>query len=151
MALLIFVHGRRAVRYLWGVFSILVSMWGFGLLGISLTEDPGRAQVLWRILTVLVTLIPVVYFHLVLRYLHVRRAWLLRGLYGIVFLMAIGSRIEGGMVRDVRFAFDQLYYLLPGPLFIISTGVYFGVFAMTLWQLYVSYQASHGIERSHLR
>jgi len=152
MALLMFSRGKTKSHYLWGVFSLTVMLWGFGGYWIAVTQDVSRSIFWWKIAYAGVIFIPVLFIHFVHTFLEIKRKWLILAVYfsGYIFLYA--NLFTDWFIRDVRFVFDQFYYISPPTvlyniffIFFVSLVVYGHV------ELLKAYRQSQGMKKFQIK
>ncbi|OGZ17855.1 MAG: hypothetical protein A2V72_00765 [Candidatus Nealsonbacteria bacterium RBG_13_37_56] len=151
-ALIMFLKGRRKAQYLWGIFCFSVMLWGLGSYKIAIATEPSQAILWWRIAYSGVIFIPVFLIHFLYEFLEIRSK-LVPGIFyilGIFFLVT--NHINGLFIREVKFIFNQFYYLsFPPILYILFVVIFLIAVIYTLFRLWRAYMIERGIKRIQLR
>jgi len=116
LGILTFIRGKRLLHYIWGLFSFSVALWGFGSYRIAIISDPEQALLWWRIAYIGVILIPIFFTHFVYKFLGFSKKWFIGIVYlaGLFFLVI--NFISELFIKEVRFVFNQFYYLSSPPI-----------------------------------
>lgn len=152
MALLMFFKARSKLHYLWGIFCVSVMMWGIGGYKIATTLDPVKAVLWWKVAYIGVIFIPVLFTHFVHIFLNIGRRYLVWLFYfsGVFFLYA--NLFTNLFIKDVRFVFDQFYYISPPAPFYTPFFAFFVILVIyshtRLWQVY---RTSSGIKKTQIK
>ncbi len=152
MSLLMFWRGRSAAHRLWGVFCISVLFWGVGAYKVATASDPTNAIWWWRIAYVGVIFIPVLFTHFVHTFLGIKNKPLVIGAYIFGFTFSLLNLFTGLFIREVRFVFDQFYYISNPTtlynlffLFFVSFILYGHIALLT------AYRKAQGIQKTQIK
>ncbi len=128
MAVLMLARPRDPQHLIWGVFCILVALWGLGSYNIGSTEDPGEALFWWRIAYMGIIFIPAMFTHFVYTFLGKKKDWIIAVLYAFSFFL-LYENIQGAFIAGT-YPIVGLQYLAPNPLYDVF---------MLLWVVLILY------------
>lgn len=137
MAVVVFLKSaKNFTNTLWAIFCLIVAIWGFGSLLIGLSKNADQSLLYWRLTYLGVTLIPPLYYHFVNVFLNKASKKDVISIYvlGLVFLITSNSSL---MTAGVERRFNQIFYLLPGPIYPLFFLYFFATVLIAhiyLWQ-----------------
>ncbi|MEK7702384.1 MAG: ATP-binding protein [Nitrospirota bacterium] len=142
----------KALNRLWFAFTCPVSVWGFGVLWVSLEGNPATALFAWRLAFGLgVIWIPILFYHFVLIFCDSQKDWFLPLQYGLGITFSLLSFFSPWFLRDARFVFDSFYYPRPGNLFYIYFAWWGGLALYAHHHIYKNYLTASGVKRNQFK
>ncbi len=105
---------NRRLGWIWLLFAHSVALWGFGIVGFTLSVSPIVSLWIWRFAGIFsVVTMPALFFHFVCIFCEIRRKKLLILHYVVMsaFLVFSPTRL---FVENVRWAFDSFYWSTIG-------------------------------------
>jgi len=152
MALLIFWKGKRPLHYLWGVFCVSVIVWGIGGYRIAVTPDPVKAVFWWKVTYVGVIFIPVLFTHFVHKFLNIKRHLLILVIYILGGFFLILNLFTDLFIDQVRWVFDQFYYISPpAPFYTPFVALFVGLVIYSHVLLWKAYRTAQGIQKTQIK
>lgn len=152
MAIFMFFQNKRRLNIMWGIFCISVVFWGLGSFRIGNVSEPEQALWWWKFAYVGVILIPILFTHFVYIFLGISRRWSIYLLYALGAFYLLANLFTDFFIRDVRYVFNEFYYLTPTLLY--TTFVVFmflGLVIYTHTLLFRAYLKSHGEEKRRIQ
>jgi len=151
MAVLMFLQFRKRLHALWGVFCLLVALWGWGGFQISLAITPEAALQWWKIAYVGVIFIPVVFTHFVHMFLRGKGCMLVCAMYVLSILYLLANLFTDWFIGGVHEMFSELYYLSPTVLYNSFVVLFFSLVAYAHVLLIRAYRAAREGRRKRIR
>jgi len=112
-----FVNTKQKIHFIWGLFSMSVALWGFGIFKFASAVELGNSVFWWRIGEIGVIFIPVFLTHFVYEFLNRTKKKLIFLLYFISFIFLFFDIFTNHFFGPVRFIFNQFYYITPTPIY----------------------------------
>src|SRR3989344_607757 len=118
---MMFILGKERTHHMWGIFCAAVTIWIGGFYGATAFQDPGMAELWWKISYIGVILIPFTFFHFIIEFTNVAYSkkfkWITLTLLYIAAIIFIFIDLSTNLIVDgVKFLFGELYYGQPGTL-----------------------------------
>jgi len=134
--LVYYVNRASRVNRLWGIFSLAVSLWGFGGFLIGQTADPAVAMNWWRLAHIGVVLIPGLFYHFVTTWTGRARFRHLLVVYAATALFLLANA-SPWFISHMRKVFGLFYYdSPPGILYIPFVAFFFGMVIVSHLELW---------------
>jgi len=158
MALFLFFGGKsKRVNLMWGVFCLVVSIWGLGAFNASIAVDIESAFFWWQIANISSLLTPAVFCDFVLTYLKKRKRTLILTVYCTAFCILLVNFFARHLyIGELSFMFNQFYYIdwtnshtIIYLIFYIL--FYWALLIYTFCLLLQHFFRSKGIERNQLK
>lgn len=151
MAALMFGIAKQRIHYIWSIFCVSVSVWGFGGYQIAATQDIFQADFWWRITHIGVIFIPILFTHFVYEFLEIKPRLLIKILYicGSIFL--ISDFWGKSFIADMRWMFDQFYYTTPGFMYVLFTAFFFILVIYSHVLLAIALRRETGLRRAQIQ
>lgn len=151
LALVVYLRrSRNDSTALFGWFAISVALWSFFYLFWQLAPGPREAELAGRLLTASAILIPVAYFHFVLRLLGSPRVLELRIGYALAVVFA-GLSFSPLLVAGVAPKGGFPHWPVPGPIYPLYLLFFFYFVIATALMLVRGMGRAEGLERNQLR
>ncbi len=146
LAFIVFAYATKRVHQIWGIFNVVIAIWGLTnfLGGMSVT--PERALAFWRLTCLVCTFISVVFYHVVVEFCQIKRPRMLLFAYsqGLLFIPLISS----DYFLNSTFVFHSIYYYKATFLFAVWTMLWFIVTVSGFVELYRFIKLSQGIQKT---
>src|SRR3989338_6777990 len=145
---------RKIISIPWSLFSLSVSIWGFGLLKAFTTEVKEIALFWSYFLNLVAILLPLFFFHFVLSFsnkLQKKKTELISYYFGIALYFIMALIAPSDFISDVSSRLSFQYYPVPGFLyyfFPISFG-YFVIYGISL--LYREFTLANSSRRNQIK
>ncbi|MBL9215812.1 MAG: GAF domain-containing protein [Opitutaceae bacterium] len=141
-------RSRTNLAFSW--FALSGALWsGFYFLW-QVSGNAEDAEWASRLLTASAILIPVAYFHFVIRLLHLDRRLELRAGYAAAVVFAVLS-FTPWLVRGTEPRGGFPHWPVPGPLYPVYLLAFFYFVIVTVWMLVRGMRQAEGLERNQLR
>lgn len=147
----ILINGRRKIHFIWFFFTLSVAWWGIGIFKFTTTFDIDKAIFWWRIAEIGVILIPSLLAHFVSKFLEERGNKLVYALYTLAAIFIFTDIFTNYFVNEVRFAFNQFYYITATPLYSFFIAVFLGTAVYNVIKLYKKFRKSDSIGRQKIK
>ncbi|MEX1112517.1 MAG: ATP-binding protein [Candidatus Andersenbacteria bacterium] len=152
MAVFMFFQGKRWLNVMWGTFCISVAFWGLGAFRIGAISEPGQALWWWKFAYAGVIFIPVLFTHFVYIFLGISRRWSIYLFYTLGVFYLLANLFTNFFIRDVRYIFNEFYYLTPTPLYTtFVVFIFLGLVIYTHTLLFRAYMNSRGEEKRRIQ
>jgi signal transduction histidine kinase len=144
---------ERALYKKWLIFSLSVSVWGFGAFFISIAHDPLVAYADWKLFFgVGVIWIPVTFLSFALIFCEVEGTVLIAAVYISAVFFSVCSLFTNYLFEGVRFIFGSFYYAVPDfRLFSFFLVWWFGLIIYTHYLLLKTYPAAKDAKRLQIK
>ena len=158
MAVLLFLHsnGKKA-NVIFGIFCLVVAIWGIGGFFYSTAHQIENAYRAWQIANICAIFVPVVFYHFVDVYLGIKNKIFLRFLYTIAFsLLFINFFYRKIFIGELSIFFNQFYYIdwikSKNPLYLIFyVSFYWVLLGYAFFLTLVRFRSSYGTPRNQLK
>lgn len=147
----VLIKSRNRVSQIWAAFLFSVALWGFGMFKIGTATNIVDSLFWWRVAEVGVILIPVLLTHFVIRFLGLKRKWLLIIFYLVTAFFLFCDIFTNCFINELYFAFNQFYYILETTQYTIFIGIFVATVIYVLFELGRAYKKSTGIVRSQIK
>jgi signal transduction histidine kinase len=148
----VFVKDRmRKLNWQWFIFSLAVSVWGFGSFWFSTAKTADEALLAWRLTFAFgVVWIPVSFQFFVYTFCKIqqKKALIASTLIGLIFFPIIFTKL---FFSDVRWAFSSFYYSTPGLAFPAFVAWWFGTVIYNHVELIKAYGASSPQKKNQIK
>lgn len=146
-----FLKSYKRVHYIWGLFSLSVALWGFGIYQIAVTTDIASSIFWWRIAEIGVIFIPVFLTHFVIDFLNLDKKLFISALYLIAFVLVYCDIFTNYFVNEVRFVFGKFYYITATLLYTLFICMFLGLAIYNIAKLWQAYKRTKGITKSQIK
>lgn len=152
LSIFTFLRGRERIHLIWGIFCFSVALWGFGIYKIATAKNVEEAIFSWRIAEVGVIFIPVLLTHFVIKFLNLNRKWFLSIFYFLTFIFLYFNIFTHYFINQVRFVFNQFYYISPPTiLYTLFVFMFLGVAVYNIIQLWQVYKKKSGVVKLQIK
>ena len=155
LILAIFVFFRRSnfkLNKVWAATSLSVSLWSFGLFGVSFFNDYEKAYLAQILLDIAAIFLPVLFLHFVLilteREDNLKKS--INFLYLFSVLLSIFS-LSNYFKKGLKPVFDFQYWIDPGPLYIIFPIFFLLIAIISILFLFKSRSRFYGIKKQQIK
>ncbi len=145
------LKGRRKIHFVWSAFCFSIALWGFGMYKIATATSVDNSFFWWRIAEIGVILIPLFLTHFVITFLELKRKFLLVAFYIASAIFIFLDLFTKKFIGNLYFAFDQFYYILATPIYIIFICLFVLSVIYALFELSRAYGNNSGIKRHQIR
>ncbi len=158
MATLLFLHSKgKKANVIFGIFCLVVSIWGIGGFFYSTAHQVENAYRAWQIANICAIFVPVVFYHFVDVYLGIKNRIFLRFLYAIAFsLLFINFFYKKIFIGELSIFFNQFYYIdwikSKNPLYLIFyISFYWVLLCYTFFLTINRFKTTNGAQRNQLK
>lgn len=151
LAIYTFVNTHRKTHFIWGLFSLSVALWGFGIYNFSSASEIHKAVFWWRVAEVGVIFIPVFLTHFVYEFLGKRKDRLISLLYILAFIFIYLDIFTNNFFGELRFAFGQLYYITPTNYYTLFVLLFLILAIHNINILYKDFRRRSGVLKNQLK
>jgi len=148
LSIFILTKGRKKIHYIWALFCLAVSLWGFGVFKIGREVDEILAIIWWQIAYVGVIFIPVLYLHFICEFLNKRKNIFIFVVYLFTFIFLFLNIATNLFIGQLKFLFDSFYYLSEPSLAFNLFVIFF--FSLVIYSIVILGQA-HKISQGHFK
>ncbi len=137
LALLISFFGKNTLHRIWSYVNYSISFWGFSMFISGSTTNHGIAFVGWKMFTVGIALISILYYHVVYKFCNLssNRFLIFSYLQGSIFIVL--TIFTNFMFGDkLFFSFNQFYYFRAGILYNIFMSIWGIIVGKSFYELY---------------
>ncbi len=117
LSLYTLLNGKKKAHFIWGFFSLAVAIWGFGIFKFANSQDIAESLRWWRFAEIGVIFIPILLTHFVFDFLKRKQRIFIYFLYALAGIYTYLDLFTDYYVRDLRFVFNEFYYIVPTPVF----------------------------------
>lgn len=142
---------RKRVHIIWAAFLFSVALWGFGIYGFASASMENSAIFWWRIAEVGVILIPVLLTHFVAEFLEMPRKKDVYIIYAITFVFLFLNLFTNLFFGDVRFVFNQFYYITPTVAYTMFVTMFLGLVIYNVFKLWQSHKEKQGLLKTQIK
>jgi len=149
----VLLKSREKVHLIWALFLVSVSIWGWGILGFSVSENMTDAFFWWRIAEAGVILIPLLLTHFVLEYLSMTKLKrnFIYFIYFVTFAFLYVNLFTNYFFGPLRYVFGEFYYITHSALYSLFLIFFFGLFFYDMVLLSRAYKKRTGIAKLQVK
>src|SRR3989344_3372818 len=136
LALYSLLNSKKRIHLIWSFFSFSVALWGFGIFEFAKTQNIEQSLFWWRVAEIGVILIPVFLTHFVYEFLGRTKVWFIFLLYSVSGVFIVLNLFTNLLIRNLRFSFDQFYYITATPLYTTLIVIFLGLAIYNICILY---------------
>src|SRR3989344_1514882 len=150
LALYSLLNSKKMIHLIWSFFSFSVALWGFGIFEFAKTQNIEQSLFWWRVAEIGVILIPVFLTHFVYEFLGRTKVWFIFLLYSVSGVFIVLNLFTNLLIRNLRFSFDQFYYITATPLYTTLIVIFLGLAIYNICILYRAKKSASDIFRHQI-
>lgn len=150
LSLFISYFGKTKLHYILLVFNIVVSVWGFGLFFVGISDSPTTALLSWEIAHLGGFLVAPIFYHLIVSFCQIHRPKIILFVYLQAVFFIIISFTTDLLFQDYRVIYD-IYYLKADAFYSIGVFCYLFFVCLSFFELVRFLPKSEGHQRQQAR
>ena len=148
LAFIVFAFSTKKVHRIWGIFNVIIAIWGLTNFMAGMSETPESALIFWRLTCLVCTFISVVFYHVIIEFCQIKKILMLSFAYIQAFLFVPIIIFSNSFISSTFYAFGSIYYYKATILFAIWTLFWFIIAVSAFFELYKFIKRSHGIQKT---